>query len=159
MIASIRMWFTALSLREKRLVLTAAALAALTLFWFGLVRPVSDSLADARIRHSNAVQRLAEVEAQLTSVKLLQRTRAAPIGAPLETVVRERAAEAGFAIVSVSPQPNNGLQVSIADARPGAFFAWVADLEARGILVESLTTSDNADQSVSAMVVVRTQGL
>lgn len=159
MIASIRMWFAALSLREKRLVLTAAALAALTLFWFGLVRPVSDGLADARVRHSNAVQRLAEVEAQLASVKLLQRTRAAPIGAPLETVVRERAADAGFAIANVSPQSNNGLQVAIAAARPGAFFAWVAGLEASGILVESVTTTDNADQTVAATLVLRTQGL
>lgn len=159
MTASIKRWFAALSLREKRLVLAAVALAIITLFWFGLVRPVSDGLADARIRHSTAVQRLAEIESQIESVKIMQRTRPAPISAPLETVVRERAAEAGFALATVSPQPNNGLQIAIAAARPAAFFAWVADLEASGILVESLSTSDNADQTISATVVLKIQGI
>lgn len=159
MIGSIRSWFDALSLREKRLVLVAVALALVTLFWFGLVRPVSDGLADARVRHNNAVERLAEIEAQLASVKLLQRTRAAPFGAPLETVMRERAAQAGFALTSVAPQANNGLQIAIAAARPGAFFPWVGELEASGILVESLSTSDNGDQTISATLVLKTQGL
>lgn len=159
MTASIKRWFAALSLREKRLVLAAVALAIVTLFWFGLVRPVSDGLADARVRHSTAVQRLAEIESQIESVKIMQRTRPAPISAPLETVVRERAAEAGFALATVSPQPNNGLQIAIAAARPAAFFAWVADLEASGILVESLSTSDNADQTISATVVLKIQGI
>ena len=62
MTAVLRAWFGALSLREKRLVLAAAALAFVTLFWFALVRPVSDGLADARVRHNNAVLRLAEIE-------------------------------------------------------------------------------------------------
>lgn len=159
MTASIKAWFAALSLREKRLVLAAVALAIITLFWFGLVRPVSDGLADARVRHSTAVQRLAEIESQIESVKIMQRTRPAPISAPLETVVRERAAEAGFALANVSPQPNNGLQIAIAAARPAAFFAWVADLEASGILVESLSTSDNADQTISATLVLKIQGI
>lgn len=159
MTASIKRWFAALSLREKRLVLAAVALAIITLFWFGLVRPVSDGLADARVRHSTAVQRLAEIESQIESVKIMQRTRPAPISAPLETVVRERAAEAGFALATVSPQPNNGLQIAIAAARPAAFFAWVAGLEASGILVESLSTSDNADQTISATVVLKIQGI
>lgn len=159
MTASIKAWFAALSLREKRLVLAAVVLAIVTLFWFGLVRPVSDGLADARVRHSTAVQRLAEIESQIESVKIMQRTRPAPISAPLETVVRERAAEAGFALANVSPQPNNGLQIAIAAARPAAFFAWVADLEASGILVESLSTSDNADQTISATLVLKIQGI
>lgn len=159
MTAALKAWFSALSLREKRLVLVAVALAIVTLFWFGLVRPVSDGLADARVRHNTAVQRLAEIESQIESVKIMQRTRPAPISAPLETVVRERAAEAGFALANVSPQPNNGLQIAIAAARPAAFFAWVADLEASGILVESLSTSDNADQTISATLVLKIQGI
>jgi general secretion pathway protein M len=156
---ALRAWFSALSLREKRLVMTAAALMVVTLFWFGLARPVSDGLADARIRHSNAVLRLAEIAGQLESVKLMQRTRAAPIAAPLETVVRERAASAGFALANVSPQPNNGLQIAIAAARPGALIGWIADLEASGILVESLTTAENPDRTISATMVLKTQGL
>ncbi len=159
MTAALRAWFGALSLREKRLVLAAAALAFVTLFWFALVRPVSDGLADARVRHTNAVLRLAEIEAKLESVKIAQRSRAAPMTAPLETVVRERAAEAGFALTNVSPQPNNGLQIAIAAARPAAFFAWVADLEANGMLVESLSTTDNGDQTISVTLVIKIQGL
>lgn len=159
MMAALRAWFSALSLREKRLVLAALALAFVTLFWFALVRPVSDGLASARTRHADAVQRLAEIEGQLAAMRIAQRTRAAPLRAPLETVVRESAAEAGFALATVSPQPDNGLQIAITAARPAAFFAWVADLEANGMLVESLSTTDNGDQTVSASLVLRAQGL
>ncbi|OYY69733.1 type II secretion system protein GspM [Sphingomonas sp. 28-63-12] len=159
MTAAFRLWFGALSLREKRLVLVAIGLAILTLFWFGLVRPVGDGLSDSRARHNSAVLRLAATEAQLREVRDLQRRRPAPIGAPLESVVRDRAAQAGFALSSVSPAADNGVQIAIPAARPAAFFAWIADLEDSGILVETMTTSDNGDQTISATLILKMQGL
>jgi len=159
MTAAIQRWFSALSLREKRLVLVAVALAIVTLFWFGLVRPVGDGLSDAKARYSSAVRRLADTEAQLRDVRALQRQRPEPIAAPLESVVRERAANAGFALSSVTPASDNGIQIAIPTARPAAFFAWVADLESNGILVDSMTTTDNADQTISATLVLKLQGL
>lgn len=159
MIASLRSWFGALSLREKRLVLVAAVLAVVTLLWFGLIRPLGDALSDAKSRHSNAVVRLAETEAQLATVKALQRNRPAPMAAPLEDTVRARAADAGFTLASVTPQSGNGLQIAISSARPAALFGWVADLEASGILVDSLTTTDNGDQTVSVTMVLKAQGI
>jgi len=38
-------------------------------------------------------------------------------------------------------------------------FAWIADLETNGILIEALTTSDNGDQTISATMTLKTRGL
>ncbi len=159
MMGSIRAWFAALSLREKRLVLVAAALAVLTFLWFGLIRPIGDGLADAKARHNSAVVRLAETQAQLDAVKALQRNRPPPLAAPLDLSIRDRAAESGFALASVTPQPGNAVQIAIASARPAALFGWIADLEASGILVDTLITTDNGDQTVSATITLKTRGI
>lgn len=159
MIANLRLWFAALSLREKRLVLVAMALAALTLFWFGLIRPVSDGLYAARVRHNDAVLRLAATEAQLRDIAQMQRNRPPPLQAPLDETIRARASAAGFALSNVTPQPGNAVQVQIAAARPIALFGWVAQLEADGIIVVALSTTDNGDRTLAAVVTLKAQGL
>lgn len=159
MMTNIRIWFMALSLREKRLVLTAAALAVLTLFWFGLIRPVGDALYDARVRHNDAVLQLATTEGQVRAIAEMQRSRPAPLQAPLDTVIRERATAAGFALANVTQQPDNAVQIQLTAARPTALFGWIAGLEADGILVTALTTTDNGDRTLAAVVTLKAQGV
>ena len=159
MIASLRLWFAALSLREKRLVLGAAALAVVTLFWFGIIRPIGDGLSSAKERHSGAVQRLAEIEAQMQSLAALQAHRPPPLAVPIDIAVRDRAAQAGLGLASVTPQGNNIVQIVIASARPAALFGWIADIEGAGIIVDTITTTDNGDQTVSATMTLKARGI
>jgi len=153
-----RLWFAERSLREKRLLIVMAVLLVLTLVWAAIIRPVSDGLSSARERHADAVIRLAETQARVKAVAALQQQHPAPIAAPLDTIIRDRANEAGFALASVAADGPNRVQISIATARPGALFGWIAQLESAGILVESLATSDNGDKTVSAQMTLRTRG-
>ena len=83
---------------------------------------------------------------------------AAPLGGPLETTVRMRANDAGFALTSVVPQGGDRVQITIASARPGALIGWIADLEASGILVDRLGTTDNGDRTVAVQMTLKAQG-
>ena len=154
----LRLWFAARSLREKRLLIVMVALAAITLFWALIIRPVNDALSNARERHQNAVIRLAETQARVKAVAAIQQQNPAAIGAPLDAIIRDRANEAGFALTSVNADGPNRVQIAIATARPGALFGWIAQLESAGIIVESLATADNGDKTVSAQISFRVRG-
>ena len=52
----------------------------------------------------------------------------------------------------------NGVQIAIASARPGALFGWIARLESAGILVDSLSTTDNGDKTVSVQMTLKARG-
>lgn len=151
-------WFRARSLREQRLLLVMAALLALTIVWAGIILPVSDALSTARTRHDAAVVVLAETEARVRDVRALERDRPAPLGAPLDTIIRDRANSAGFALANVTRVGDNGVQIGIGSARPGALMAWIAGLEDDGILVDTLTLTDNGDKTVAAQASLRVRG-
>jgi general secretion pathway protein M len=155
MIEQFKTWYGDRSLREKRMLIVMAALAVLTLVWAGIVRPLGDGLSSARERHMDAVIRLAETQGRVRAVATLQRDRAAPLNAPLDAVIRDRANEAGFALASVAPQGQNGVQIAIASARPGALFGWIARLESAGILVDALSTTDNGDKTLSVQMTLK----
>lgn len=158
MIERFKTWFGDRSLREKRLLIVMAGLAVLTLVWAGIIRPLGDGLSSARERHTDAVIRLAETEARVKAVESLQRDLGAPLNAPLDAVIRDRANETGFALASVAPQGQGGVQIAIASARPGALFGWIARLESAGILVDALSTTDNGDKTVSVQMTLKARG-
>ena len=158
MIERFRLWYAERSLREKRLLMVMAGLAALTLVWAAILRPVSDGLSSARERHANAVIRLAETRLRVKELEAIRQHRPAPLSAPLETLIRDRASEAGFALASVTADGPARVRIAIASARPGPLFGWIADLEEAGILIDSLDTADNGDKTVSAQISLRARG-
>lgn len=153
MIAGLRRWLAALSLREQWGIALAASMFAATLFWFGVIRPLGAAEAAARARHAEAGRRLARIEAEVAALRPLL---GAPVPTgPIEAAVRDRAAQAGFAPSTVSPQPGGALLIGIPAARPLALFGWVAAMERDGYLVEALATTDNGDQTISAQITFR----
>jgi general secretion pathway protein M len=158
MIERFRLWFVGRSLRERRLLLVMFALLALTIVWAGIIRPVTDGLSSARERHTDALIRLAETQSRVKELEAIQRQRPAPLEAQLDTVIRDRANEAGFALATVTPDGPNRVQITIATARPGPLLGWIAVLESAGILVDSLSTADNGDKTVSAQISLKVRG-
>jgi general secretion pathway protein M len=152
-----RLWFAQRSLREKRLLIVMVALAAVTLVWALIIRPVNDGLSSARERHQDAVILLADTQARVKAVAAIAQ-HPTSIAAPLDAIIRDRANEAGFALTSVTADGPNRVQIAIATARPGALFGWIAQLESGGIIVESLATADNGDKTVSAQISFRVRG-
>lgn len=155
----LRTWFATRSLREKRLLLVMAALAAITILWAGIVRPVGDGLSSARERHADAVMRLGETQASIESLKSARATRAQPLAGALQDVVRSEADQAGFALESLDAQGPQRVHVTIKSARPGALTTWLARLERIGILVDSATLRDNGDRTVGVDLMLKAQTL
>ena len=138
MIERMRDRWAAFSLREKWLVGIMSALFAVVFLWVGVIRPVAGGLEGARDDHAAAVERHSAIRSR---VELLQRAsgeRVPELGAPLDVVVSQSAGEAGFTLDRNDPQGNGRVGIAISQARPAAFFGWLAQLEAMGIDIETL---------------------
>ena len=156
MIVRARLWWSTLTLREKRLLLTAGGLAAVVLVWLLIVRPVDIALDSAKARHDRAVIALAQIEGRLEQIAAARaRTRPQPSGRTADIVAAE-AVSVGFTVTETQPVGNDGVRVIIAAARPQTFFAWVRDLESRfGLDVVALTARPNADETLAVDVTFR----
>lgn len=152
---ALRAWFDGRSLRERRLILAMLGLAAVTLVWGGVLRPLDDALASARSRHEDAVVRLGEAKAEADAVQAMIRSGARPLAGSLEETVRARADQAGFTIDSLEAAGQGQVRVTIPSARAGALTAWLAQGEAAGVLVDEATLTDKGDRTVSATLVLR----
>ena len=155
---ALRVWFAGRSLREKRLLLAMVALAALTVVWAGIIRPVGDALASARERHTDAVVRLAHTQAAVDSLRQIQARRTRPLTGALADVVRAAANEAGFALASLDQQAPDRVHVGVQSARAGALVAWLARLERAGVLVDNTRLTDNGDRTVGVDLTLRERG-
>lgn len=156
--ARFRTWWSGRTPRERWLLLAMFGLLGVVILWLGVVRPIDDGLRHARQRHQAAVIAHGEVLAKRDALRALLKTRPAPLDAPLETVVRQSAGEAGFSFASLNAENADQLTLTIANARPQALFAWLAGLEARGVLVERLAVRDNADPTLNVDLTLKTGG-
>ena len=150
-------WYRARTQREQYMVL-GAGVAVILAFLYFLIVPLGDALDSAKARHADAVIALGETQVRVDAVKAMQADRAAPLDAPLESLIRARANDAGFALTNVSPQGGDRVQIAIASARPGALVAWISELEAAGVLVDRLGTTDNGDRTVAVQMTLKAQG-
>jgi general secretion pathway protein M len=139
-------WWGARSARERWLIGAMLVLAAILLAWLLVVRPLSDALDRAKMRHGDAATALA-----------LARARAAPAAAagpaargPAEAIVLRSAAAAGFPAARVAGQGPGRATVSLDAARPQALFGWIAQMEQQGLKVERLLVRANEDHTLYA---------
>lgn len=152
---ALRLWFAGRSLRERRLILGAAALAALVLVWIGLIRPLGDALSSARERQADAALRLADTRAAVDAVRA---ARGRPLTGTLADTVRASADQAGFALASLDVQGPDRVRVGIASARGGALVGWLARLEGAGVLVDRAQLADHGDRTVGVDLTLRARG-
>lgn len=155
---SLKIWWRTRTLREQRLLLAMAALAALVLAWLLVIRPLNDSLSAARERHGAAVVALAEARAQAALVTGLQQQQPTQLAVPLDTLLSSSATEAGFQVTRLDREGANQATLVVDAVRPQAFFGWVGQMEEReGLLVERLTATTNSDQTLAVQVTFRTR--
>ncbi len=132
---AVRQWWAARSLREQRLLVVMAALAALTVVWLGMLRPLSDARAEARKRHGDTLIAVAQIEAEAARLKTLPE-RSGPTGAPSDIV---RAEADAIAIAPSLVQPDGaGVRVDIPVIGGQALFRLIDRLRARGLAVDTL---------------------
>ncbi len=149
-------WWAARSARERLLLLVMAALLALVLTWFVVIRPLMDARAAAEARLNAAVTELAQARADAEALKQQAATAPGnPVPLPVDGFLMQSAAEQGFTNMQVSATGAGSATVSIGQVRPAAFFGWIGQLEARGLMVESLSARANPDQTIAVQAVLR----
>jgi general secretion pathway protein M len=149
-------WWSARSLRERRLLIAMAALLTLVFVWLLVIRPLMDARAAADQRLNAAVTDLARARAEAAAAtQVTAGPNNNPVPLPVDGFLMQSGNEQGFTNLSVVADGASGARISMANARPQAFFGWIGQLEARGLVVESMSARANADQTIAVEAVLR----
>ena len=141
-------WWDGRTVRERRLLLVMAVLAAAVLAWLLIVRPVQAWQGDAEDRRVEAEKTLAEVRTGLAVIA--PAAASAPVSNEgLEPLVRRTAETAGLNVVTTMG-PSGGLGIQMSQAPGRETFAWLAALEAdHGVKVCALGVMENANATLN----------
>jgi general secretion pathway protein M len=150
MIVTIREWYVARTVRERRLLLLMLTIAVPLLAWLLVVMPLSKAYEEALERHLEAVDRNGRVRA-LAEAQEAARPPVVPVAAApeLALLVAEAATQAGLTLDSNSAAGPDEVNIAIGQARPAAAVQWLRDFELRGIRVQDLRMTPGADGTVS----------
>jgi general secretion pathway protein M len=132
-----------------------SALFAIVLIWLLIIRPLNDALSMARERHGAAVLAVAEARARAELVNRLEKSVPGRLAAPVDAILTRSATEAGIPIASLQPEGPGKATLASASVRPQAFFAWVNQMEAAGLIVERLSATANSDRTLSVQITLR----
>lgn len=138
MIDSITLWWNQRAARERWLLGVMGVLLAGVILWLGVYRPVSAALANAYVRHDEAVARYGAIGAKVKALQAVRGEAPPPTRAPLAQIIGQSAGEAGFTLEQIAPQGPGRLSLTIATARPPALFGWIADLERKGVVIDTI---------------------
>lgn len=155
MIAALRQWWHDHSLTERRFMAVLGVLIALVFLWLAVWRPVTNGLAASWQRQGDALDRYAAVKSQVATLKALPAPAKGSAGLPIDQLVGQSAAEAGFTLDRLSAQGTGRLSIHIASARVGPLLAWLSRLEGQGVTVRTIGIVPGATEgtvSVQAML-------
>lgn len=157
MIGAMRTWWLGLSRREQTLIGIAAALAVPLFAWFAVIMPLSDAMASARERHRQAVDRHAAIIARATLADALKDREADQPRANgrVDLVIGQSAAEHGFTLSRNDAAGEDAASIAIGSARAAALFAWIGELETRGLMARDLSIRPNANGTVTMTATFR----
>jgi general secretion pathway protein M len=150
-------WWRARSLREQVLIAIMGLLLAILLGWLLVARPLAGALETAHARQQAAAVALGEARAWAARARAGSGVETAPT-LPIAGLVQRSAADSGFPAARVEAQGPARARLAIQAARPQALFGWIATLQARGIVVDSLQARSNRDHTVSVEAVLKARG-
>ena len=116
-----------------------------------LTKPVDRATLLVRVER---LLRNAAIRARVAALDRPLRRAVAGSNKPLQQRIADSASEAGFTLATNQPAPGAGIEVSIASARPAAFFGWIAALEAQGISVRTLSAQPSGVGTISTQAVL-----
>jgi len=155
MISNARNWFAGLSQREKILVGIAGLLLAGLVGYYGIARPMFGAMASAEERYVDAVERQARIDVKVSALQQPEDGQVAKFSGVIEAFVSQSAGETGIAVASVTPQPDNRVNMVVESAKPTALFGWLARIEREGIAVEALNVNPAGNGTISATLTLR----
>lgn len=154
MLASVHAWWDNHGTGEKRLMAALAIIAVLIFLWLGVWRPVTHGLAAGWERQSLALDRYAGVRAKVAELR--RRPPAPPQDrrVPLDQLIGQSAAEAGFTLDRATPQGDGRMSANIASARVGPLLGWISGLEQAGVTVQTISIVPGVTQGTVAVQAV-----
>lgn len=154
MIAQGLLWWAGRSPRERMLLGVMAALIAAMLVWLTLVA-FANARTRAVMRLDTAVTEMGRINAAAATLRQSRRLGPAPAAGTAAASVGAAASQAGFALSRLDPQGGDSVGVAVANASSKAVFAWIAELQRRGFLVDRLTIRTNSDATIAVEGVIR----
>jgi general secretion pathway protein M len=149
------------SRREQWMLGVMFALLGAVLLWFGLAVPLDRAQRDARLALNEATDRNAAIRAAVKQLKTLPRDAGRAGGSgPIDQLVGQGAGEAGLTLERAQAQGQDRMEIAIATVRPVALLSWLAQLEAQGVRVETMSArpSPTAGSVSVQAVLVRGEG-
>lgn len=136
MIARAMEWWRGRSLRERVLLGVMGGLLALVVLIYGVALPVERGLAEARAAAGEALDRNAAIRNKVAALRQLPRVAMPKVDLP--EAVTATALASGLTLERNQPQGPGRADIAVASASSAALFGWIAALEGRGVVVESV---------------------
>lgn len=149
MIESVRLWFAALTQREKWLVATAGILAGFSIAVFAIIMPALSVVEKAALDLDEAVQRRGRIVAKVASTQGQRSVARTTAASDIGLLVTQSAAEKGFDVIKSANAALGQISIRIDQARAPAFLAWVNELEAQNIVLRTATLRSGANGTVT----------
>lgn len=149
MIVAIQLWFAALTQRERYLVGSAAILTAVVVGIFGMLLPILAIIDQAQLTLDEAVERRGRIVALVDSAQGQGKSTSIASGTDIGLLVTQSAAEKGFDLIKSTNAAPGQISVRIDQARAPALLAWLTELEAKNVVVRSVTLRSGANSTVT----------
>jgi general secretion pathway protein M len=154
---NMRNWWANHSENEQRFMIALAVITAAVFIWLGIWRPVDNGLTAGWDRQGAALDRYASVRAKVAELRKRPVERAQENRVPIDQLIGQSAAEAGFTLDRATLQGAGRMSVNIASARIGPLLQWVAGLEQGGISVQTIAIIPGAAEGSVSMQAVFTE--
>ncbi|MDX1404039.1 MAG: type II secretion system protein M [Woeseiaceae bacterium] len=135
-----RDWFEALEEREKIFVLAAAVVIAVTVFWFGIWKPLDDGQTAAARRVETWRVSLRELQPLKNQLQGASSGQPVQADQPLVVIVDSSLRQRGLAgsHQRSQPTPTGGIRVEFENAAFDDLMLWLGDLNRQyGLIVQS----------------------
>ncbi len=159
MMQSMRQWWNNHSEGEQRFMTALGLIIALVIFWLGLWRPINGAVDSGWERQRAALDRYSSVQAKVDAIRKLPAKGSGGANVPIDQLVGQSAAEAGFTLDRAAAQGDGRMAITISSARMPALMGWLAGLEAAGVPVETISIAPGPSEgTVSVQAVLREAG-
>ena len=144
-----RQFWTERSVREQQLLLVMAALFAVVVLVFAIIRPLASAKTAARDRLDRVTVEAGQIAAAVETLRDARKGAPAPLTGTLVLAVSQSATTAGFTISTLDPQGEDRVGIMLPSAKSPALFAWLRSLAQQGVFVERMTMRTNADATIA----------
>jgi len=142
-------WWNARTVREQRMLMIMALLAAAVFVWLGVVRPAISWREDAAAERNRVEMDLTQVQAGLQLTATASAVPRAVVDLEGFEPLVLRTAEAASLSVTTGMAASGQLGFRVSNASSSALFGWLSALErAHGIEIISLGVVENTDATL-----------